>query len=85
MFAHEPGAFSDGHNKQGMLEEEARWERDMQDTLMTPLETQNPTHPGGILSGHATAWTALTGLTALGLRCCRSTSHAMVTKNEEKN
>jgi hypothetical protein len=50
-----PCASNDERDTQDTLPEEARWERDKQDMPMRSLETLNPTHPGGALSGHAAA------------------------------
>jgi hypothetical protein len=46
-----PCAPGDERDTQDTSPEEPRRERDTQDTPVRSLETRNPTHPGGTLSG----------------------------------
>ena len=65
--------------------EEPRQEHDTQDTPMKSLETQNPTCPGGTLSG-CVWWlgAALAGLITLELHRRQSTDHVAEMKNKER-
>ena len=79
------GASNNERDTQDKSPEEPRQEHDTQDTPMKSLETQNPTCPGGTLSG-CVWWlgAALAGLITLELHRRQSTDHVAEMKNEER-